>query len=1306
MMKKIHKTRFFNKLLLIVILVLISAPTYMQAQKKENFRQLPDRKKTVQDKKKKSKPPFGSLKTNSLSLNFTNITAEAGIGGPSEPGKTGGHSVVFADVDNDELPDLYVTMRFTEPMADLFFHNNNGLFFSEQAVARGIDDFDGGSHGACFADLDNDGDYDLINGSTDSTVSISAINNIFLNDGTGFFTDVTLQAGIPERSFPTRTVLAFDMENDGDLDLFCITNYKGSDDPVDETNEFYRNEGGMFFSAIDSGALFLAPACQGGIDSDYDNDGDIDIIAANRTGPVNILQNDGKGVFTQIEPDSIGITHRGREGISMADINNDGLLDLLMVGDSAGYYGHLYQNIGDGKFSFKFSFVELDGYMGGFADLDNDGDMDLVFAGDEKCYLNDGFGNFNEGPAIPVTVADDPRAVGFADIDNDGDMDFAVACKRSQNIMIRNDLNRGNWLKIKLISPTGQAGAFGAKVKIYPPGQSGGQLISFREARSSFGYLSQNDPVLHFGLGDYESVDVVVTFLDGSTLTRNDVQAGQTVVLSGFNFIPAPQQPAGPDSGKSGQQIQFVTGGVYTNFDNDVQYQFDWGDLTISSWGSETQNHIFSSIGLMEVKARVRSRIDTTVISGWSTAKTISINGYFLLVTIVPEGAGEIKKIPDKNEYLLNETVQLFPVPGAGYRFDFWEYGVTGNDSAVSILMNEDIYITANFLAIEEVVTVPQKPIAPDSAKLGVQIPFVTGGAKSNYDNEVEYQFNWNDGAFSKWGLETQNYVYTKPGAKEVAARARSKADTNVVSLWSEIKQIKISGYLLSVLVEPANSGFVAKNPHKPEYAFNDSVKLFPSANTNFYFSHWENDATGNDSPAIVIMDNDKNITARFNEINETVSAPVKPIGPDSGHVRENMVFVTDSAVSNLGHEVEYQFDWGDGILSAWGSNTGQHIYSYKDTMLIKARARCKIHLNIISDWSANHVLNIVDYSFKLQTSVLPAECGIITADPDKESYTLGEVIILNPVPYEHYKFLRWEGDIQGTAAPASLIMDSNKNIIAYFEKIKEVITQPFISSGLELAFRKQELQFVAGGAKSNYGHELEFQFQWDDSSYSSWGDSSRFFCYSQNGEFLIRTKARCKVHPDIVSDWSNDYKIQITGCVLDVTPDPDSSGTIYKEPNKTDYDYREIVTLTAIPNNGYYFKNWNGDIQDTTVTKVIILKGDTTLSALFDERSSVFGNKYGGKLQYELFQNYPNPFNQQTTIDFMLQEKTDVVLTIYNTTGQIISKIFNQNLQAGLHTFKWNGKDDLGNEVTSGVFLYQIKTDQFSQIRKMVMIK
>ena len=131
----------------------------------------------------------------------------------------------------------------------------------------------------------------------------------------------------------------------------------------------------------------------------------------------------------------------------------------------------------------------------------------------------------------PLGVSELIRGIAFADIDNDGDLDFAIACKRSQNALLRNNCSTGNWLKIKLISPQGQIGAFGAVTRVYPPGQIGAQLIGHRESRSSNGYLGQDDPVLHFGVGAQATVDVVTTFLDGTTIHQQGVVTNRFITI-------------------------------------------------------------------------------------------------------------------------------------------------------------------------------------------------------------------------------------------------------------------------------------------------------------------------------------------------------------------------------------------------------------------------------------------------------------------------------------------------------------------------------------------------------------------------------------------------------------------------------------------------------------------------------------------------------------------------------------------------------------------------------------------------------
>jgi len=108
-----------------------------------------------------------------------------------------------------------------------------------------------------------------------------------------------------------------------------------------------------------------------------------------------------------------------------------------------------------------------------------------------------------------------------------------VGCAQSPVRLIRNGWDQGNWLKVKLISPVGQAGAFGAKVWAYPAGAEESDLLGMREAKSSTGYFSQDDPVLHFGLGEHFLVELKVKFATGETVTLRNLFAKQTVLVDG-----------------------------------------------------------------------------------------------------------------------------------------------------------------------------------------------------------------------------------------------------------------------------------------------------------------------------------------------------------------------------------------------------------------------------------------------------------------------------------------------------------------------------------------------------------------------------------------------------------------------------------------------------------------------------------------------------------------------------------------------------------------------------------------------------
>ncbi len=88
----------------------------------------------------------------------------------------------------------------------------------------------------------------------------------------------------------------------------------------------------------------------------------------------------------------------------------------------------------------------------------------------------------------------------------------------------------------------------------------------------------------------------------------------------------------------------------------------------------------------------------------------------------------------------------------------------------------------------------------------------------------------------------------------------------------------------------------------------------------------------------------------------------------------------------------------------------------------------------------------------------------------------------------------------------------------------------------------------------------------------------------------------------------------------------------------------------------------------------------------------------------YKLYQNYPNPFNPSTTINFDIPEDAYVTLTIFDVTGKVIIRPINHSfLKAGYHDYIWNTRE---SELSSGIYFYSLKAGNFSDEKKMVLIK
>jgi hypothetical protein len=273
-----------------------------------------------------------------------------------------------------------------------------------------------------WGDYDNDGDLDILLAGHTGTAYAS---EVYRNDGGGTFTGIT--AGLLG---VTRSCVAWgDVDNDGDLDIL-LAGYAGG---VVFASAVYRNDGALGFSDIGAGLTGLSDASAAW--GDYDNDGDLDILLMGQDigywRSTIVYRNDGGGAFTDIGAGLLGMAYGS---CSWADYDNDGDLDILLTGEEQGGWPatELYRNDGASGFTLVSpGLPDLADSCAAWGDYDSDGDLDVVLAGRDAVslpatfvYRNDGGGAFTDIGAGLADVED--GAVAWGDVDGDGDLDILL----------------------------------------------------------------------------------------------------------------------------------------------------------------------------------------------------------------------------------------------------------------------------------------------------------------------------------------------------------------------------------------------------------------------------------------------------------------------------------------------------------------------------------------------------------------------------------------------------------------------------------------------------------------------------------------------------------------------------------------------------------------------------------------------------------------------------------------------------------------------------------------------------------------
>ncbi len=446
-----------------------------------------------------------------------------------------GSGLAVGDLDGDDFPDVVIPR---DQGVELYLNDGHGGM-----SAAPFPDVGRGGVGASVADFDGDGDLDVY------LSQYLHEDRLLANDGTGSFTDVTDEVGLSIHPYGVGSSWG-DLDGDGDLDLLVLEHgnwviTKSVESHVYENRTAQGSPG--FIERIDA---FPADegyghTLAGGI-LDLDDDHQPDVYLVNDYGWIrgNRLFWNDVGALSVAAPGTGTHLRVCGMGLATSDLNGDRIPDLFL---SSWLEHRMLLSFGNRSWVDATLLTGLDVPQEGvrhvawgadFGDIDNDADDDLFvaygfiqanlpnpFDQPDALYIAEGTGFSQQAAAFGIADLSASRGAMLVDLDHDGWLDLAKRNRLEPAVIELARCGEASWLTVELRQDGPNTRAIGAEVHV-----TGTNLTQSRWIRAGGrSVASGGPPEAHFGLGNRGSVDIEITWPDGTVSTHPDIGTSQRI---------------------------------------------------------------------------------------------------------------------------------------------------------------------------------------------------------------------------------------------------------------------------------------------------------------------------------------------------------------------------------------------------------------------------------------------------------------------------------------------------------------------------------------------------------------------------------------------------------------------------------------------------------------------------------------------------------------------------------------------------------------------------------------------------------